>query len=156
MFLVMLQIISDIEQSKFPWKSFFLIVKHRWTNQVPMSRACLWHTRGVWSPYHVGLPGLCADTLVNTPPEVVLWLSSPCEHCGAWGTEQVMIKTEQKQQMSRASQMAVYLVQPEQQPRRSEWRRCYRPPSDTEPPMQTESRLAPAGGKNTFNFPSGF
>ena len=37
----------------------------------------------------------------------------------------------------------LYLLQPEQQPQRSGWRRCYRRPSDTVPPKQPKSQSAP-------------
>lgn len=30
--------------------------------------------------YHVGLPAFGVDTVVNAPPEVILWLSLPCKH----------------------------------------------------------------------------
>lgn len=36
------------------------------------------------SSYHVGLPGLSADTMVNTPPELILRFSSPRKHWDAW------------------------------------------------------------------------
>lgn len=72
-----------------------------------MSRA--WQIRGVGSQYHVGLPGLSTDTSVNTPPEVIFRLPSPCEDCGAWGTGQVKIKreTRQKRQMSQVAQTVI-------------------------------------------------
>lgn len=33
--------------------------------------------------YHVGLPAVSPDTLINTPPEILFWFSSPSEHWDA-------------------------------------------------------------------------
>ena len=53
--------------------------------------------RGVCSRYHVGLPGVPTRTSVNTPPEVVLWFSSPRKHRDAWDTEQATLRGESEE-----------------------------------------------------------
>lgn len=108
---------------------------------------------GVGSQYHVWLPRLRTDTLINAPPEVILRLSPPCKHCSAWVAKQVAIKevavTGGVQSHTHAH---THLFQPGQQLQRSEWRRCYRQPSDTEPPTQTGSQLTPGDGTKTNVF----
>lgn len=101
--------------------------------------------------YHVGLPGSRTDASVDAPPEIIFWFSSPCEHWNTWTgvrdeqKDEVMTKPGFKNWIKKPQQMVIlYLLQPEQQPQSSGWRRCYKLPSDTEPPGHTGFLSVPA------------
>lgn len=100
--------------------------------------------------YHVGLPAFHVDTAIDAPPEVVFWLTLPCEYTetyndNVWktGKKNLTEWCDRSWEKDRCHTQESHLPLPGQLPLHSGWSRCCRLPICTEPPKLTESPSAP-------------